>query len=88
VYRRQPLTGGQSLSMGFCYIAQRVSSLSSVYFTEIYQILFLSPVTMLLSLWYGMRLFWSVQPLPSTFTLVRIFYIDGAFYFAAITGKL
>ncbi|KAH6912038.1 hypothetical protein BKA70DRAFT_824115 [Coprinopsis sp. MPI-PUGE-AT-0042] len=49
-------------------------------------LLYSAAFTMLLSLWYGVRLFWSVQPTPPVFMLVRIFYVDGAFYFAAITA--
>jgi hypothetical protein len=41
---------------------------------------------MTLSLWYGVTLFWSVSPVPSAFMLVKIFYLDGALYFVAITG--
>ncbi|KAH6912039.1 hypothetical protein BKA70DRAFT_824249 [Coprinopsis sp. MPI-PUGE-AT-0042] len=49
-------------------------------------LLYSAAFTMLLSLWYGARLFWSVQPTPPAFMLVRIFYADGAFYCAAITA--
>ena len=42
---------------------------------------------MVLSLWYGIRLYWSMRPLPSGLVLVKIFYVDGAFYFIAITGN-
>ena len=43
---------------------------------------------MILSLWYGIRLFWSMHPVPSGLVLVKILYLDGAFYFVAITGKI
>ncbi|KAH6912018.1 hypothetical protein BKA70DRAFT_1559517 [Coprinopsis sp. MPI-PUGE-AT-0042] len=49
-------------------------------------LLYNAAFTMLMSLWYGVKLFWSVQPAPSASLLVRIFYVDGALYFAAITG--
>ncbi|KAH6901457.1 hypothetical protein BKA70DRAFT_689281 [Coprinopsis sp. MPI-PUGE-AT-0042] len=49
-------------------------------------LLYSAAFTMLLSLWYGARLFWSVQPTPPAFMLVRIFYADGVFYFAVITA--
>ncbi|KAH6912040.1 hypothetical protein BKA70DRAFT_824323 [Coprinopsis sp. MPI-PUGE-AT-0042] len=49
-------------------------------------LLYSAAFTMLASLWYGVRLSWSVKSAPSVSTLIRIFYMDGAFYFAAITA--
>ncbi|KAH6912017.1 hypothetical protein BKA70DRAFT_1559516 [Coprinopsis sp. MPI-PUGE-AT-0042] len=49
-------------------------------------LLYNAAFTMLLSLWFGVKLFCSVQPKPSPSLLVRIFYVDGALYFAAITA--
>lgn len=37
------------------------------------------------SLWYGIRLYLSMRPLPPGFVLIKILYIDGAFYFVSIT---
>ena len=43
-------------------------------------------VTMALSLWYGLRLYRSLKPVPSGVSLLKIFYLDGIFYFVVIEG--
>ncbi|KAH6912011.1 hypothetical protein BKA70DRAFT_1266213 [Coprinopsis sp. MPI-PUGE-AT-0042] len=48
--------------------------------------LYSSIFTMALSLWYGMNLYLSLHPTPGRFVLVKIFYIDGAFYFLFIAA--
>ena len=45
-------------------------------------------VTMGLSLWYGIQLYLTLKPAPGGFVLVKIFYIDGAFYFFFVAGML
>ncbi|KAH6901425.1 hypothetical protein BKA70DRAFT_1436152 [Coprinopsis sp. MPI-PUGE-AT-0042] len=47
-------------------------------------LLYSSIFTMALSLWYGVQLYLSLHPTPGRFVLVKIFYIDGAFYFLFI----
>jgi hypothetical protein len=41
---------------------------------------------MSLSVWYGVRLYLTVRPLPLT-GLVKIFYRDGVLYFVIIGGE-
>jgi len=47
-------------------------------------LLYSSLFTTTLSLWYGLKLFFAIRPMPPS-TLVKIFYQDGAVYFVCIS---
>lgn len=63
------------------------SSVSPHWLTAIVgSLLYSSVFTTAMSVWYGVKFYLSMFPIPPGFVLLKIFYIDGAFYFVSITA--